>query len=203
MFHLLRHASHGHVGRVLTGRLPGAPLTGEGREEALALGRHMAGEKLDAIYASPRLRAQQTAEIIARETRVESRTAEELDEIDFGGWSGRSFDDLAADPAWRIWNEERGSAATPAGDTMERAAARITGFMERLCRERAGQHLALVSHCDVIKAALCRYLDLPFQSVHGFEIAPASITTLAIGKGGATLIAQNVRPAQLPVGALA
>ena len=203
VFHLLRHASHGHVGRILTGRLPGAPLSPAGREQALAVGRCLAGRKLDAIYTSPRLRAQQTAEAVSRETGVESEVAPELDEIDFGGWSGRTFEELAGDPAWRRWNEERDTAATPAGDTMRDTSARITGFVDRLRHDFPGQVFVLVSHSDVIKAALCGILGLPFQSVHTFEIAPTSITTLSFDDDGPRLVSRNLQPSRLAVGALA
>jgi len=202
VFHLLRHASHGHVGRILTGRLPGAALSPAGREQALALGRCLAGRKLDAIYTSPRLRAQQTADALSRETGIESEVAPELDEIDFGGWSGRSFQELDGDPAWRRWNEERDTAATPAGDTMQEASARITGFMDGLLHDFPGQVFVLVSHSDVIKAALCTFLGLPFQSVHTFEIAPASITTLSFGDDGPRLVSRNLQPVRLAAGAL-
>jgi len=203
VFYLLRHASHGDVGKVLTGRLAGAPLTAFGREQALALGRQLMGQKLDAIYTSPRLRAQQTAEIISRETGIESEVAPELDEIDFGNWSGQSFHELAHDPEWRRWNDERDVAATPAGDTMQATSARITGFMDRLRRDFPGHAFALVSHSDVIKAALCHTLGMPFQGVHEFEIAPASITTLSFDKNGVGLVSRDLQPARLTLGALA
>lgn len=202
VFHLLRHASHGHVGAVLTGRLPAAPLLPAGRQQALALGKHFVGQKLDAIYTSPRLRAQQTAEIISRQTGVESEVAAELDEIDFGNWSGRSFEELAADPEWRRWNEERGAAATPAGDTMEAVGARITGFIDRLRNDFPGHAFALVSHSDVIKAALCRTFGASFQNVHDFEIAPASITTVSFDKHGPRLVSCNSKPVRSRLGAL-
>ncbi|WP_028033232.1 histidine phosphatase family protein [Chelativorans sp. J32] len=203
VFHLLRHASHGHVGAVLTGRLAGAPLTPFGSEQALAIGRHLMGKKLDAVYTSPRLRAQQTAEILARETGVESEIAPELDEIDFGSWSGRSFEELERDPAWKLWNEERDTAATPAGDTMAATAARITGFMDRLRGEYPGNTFVLVSHSDVIKAALCQTFGIPFSSVHDFEIAPASITTLSFDKDGPSLVSRNIEAVRLTVGGIA
>ncbi len=35
---------------------------------------------------------------------------EDLDEIDFGTFTGRSFADLDGDPDWRTWNEDRANA---------------------------------------------------------------------------------------------
>jgi probable phosphoglycerate mutase len=164
-------------------------------EEAVVLGRHMAGLRLDAIYTSPRQRARETAEIVAQASGVAWEMTEALDEIDFGAWSGMSFDALDGDPRWRRWNEERDSAATPAGDTMAQVCARAVSFIEGLYRRHPGEAFALVSHSDVIKAVLCHYLGLPFSSVHGFDIAPASRTTLLMEEAGAPMTRRNVRPA--------
>ncbi|WP_274425723.1 histidine phosphatase family protein [Chelativorans sp. YIM 93263] len=191
VIHLLRHGSHGDFGSILTGRNPGAPLTPAGQEEARAVGRHLADANLDALYTSPQLRAYQTAQIISAETGTESTIADELDEIDFGRWCGRTFDDLASDPLWREWNEQRDFAATPAGETMRDVAARLVGFIERIRREFHGGSIALVSHADVIKAGICHYLGASFQEVHTIEIRPASLTTIAVGAQGGKLLSSN------------
>ncbi|WP_173931790.1 histidine phosphatase family protein [Chelativorans sp. Marseille-P2723] len=187
VFHLLRHASHGELGTILTGRRSQIALTAAGRLEARRLGRHIARLQVDALKTSPRLRARQTAEIIAMETGLEAGIAEELDEIDFGCWSGLPFEALSADPTWRQWNAERDIAATPAGDTMEKVALRFGDLVNRLRQEHAGLTVALVSHSDVIKAGLCHFLNWRFSSVHDFEIRPASLTTLVFGEEGCSL----------------
>ena len=203
VFYLIRHASHGHLGKVLTGRAEGVPLSAKGLEEARALARQMKGRGLDALYASPRLRVQQTAELIGRETGALIRVADELDEIDFGRWSGRSFRDLARDPEWQRWNDERDSAETPAGETMADVAARFTGLIERLLQNFPGGKVALVGHSDVIKAGICHYLKMPFSNVHELEVAPASITTLAVDRRGAILLGLNTNLEPVEAGACA
>jgi len=195
LIHLLRHASHDHLGRILTGRQAGVSLSPEGRRQAEALARHMAAAGIDSLYASPRLRARETAAAIARETGIACRIADDLDEIDFGRWSGMAFEALARDPEWLRWNEERDTAATPGGETMQDVAARLTRFLEQLDQSFPGRAVALVSHADVIRAGICHYRNLPFRAVHDFEIAPASVTTLELGADGARLIACNLPPA--------
>jgi len=60
-----------------------------------------------------------------------------------------------------------------------------------------------VSHSDVIKAALCQTFGIPFSSVHDFEIAPASITTLSFDKDGPSLVSRNIEAVRLTVGGIA
>src|SRR3712207_8973628 len=46
---------------------------------------------------------------------------------------------------------------------------------------RSGQTVALVSHGDVIKAALAKVMHISLDHLEGFEIAPASISVIAAG----------------------
>lgn len=195
LVHLLRHASHGHLGRVLTGRQPGIPLTPAGHAEAQALGRHMAKLGVDVLFTSPRRRARESAWYVARESGALCRIAPELDEIDFGHWTGMTFDALSSDPRWRHWNEARDMASTPAGETMRDVAARVAGLIGRLQREFPHGALGLVTHSDVIKATICHYQGWSFNRVHSFEIGPATVSTLALRNSGSDLIARNVTPA--------
>jgi broad specificity phosphatase PhoE len=54
--------------------------------------------------------------------------------------------------------------------------------------------IGLVTHADVIKAAVCRSLGLPFDMLHEFEIAPASVTTLVSCGRGFRVVRLNERP---------
>lgn len=191
LFHLFRHADHSHVGHILTGRLPGVALSEKGRTKAQALGRVLAPVRLDAVFSSPRLRARETAGFIAAPHRLDVQVSQHLDEIDFGRWSGRTFEELDRDPDWVRWNEDRDTARTPAGDMMADVATRVTGFLEGLHERFPGGSVALITHSDVIKACICYYRHLPFQDIHGFEIAPASLTTLSLGNRGAAILALN------------
>lgn len=198
LFYLLRHAEHGHVGKVLTGRLAGAALSEAGRKQARDLARRMAAVRLDALFASPRLRARQTAGFISHATGREVQISTALDEIDFGRWSGRTFEELEADPDWKRWNAERDTARTPAGESMSGVAARLWRFINRLHEDHPGGSFCLVSHSDVIKAGVCRSLGRAFRDVHEFDIAPASVTTFAVDDGGRTVLALNRHgPAEL------
>ena len=51
--------------------------------------------------------------------------------------------------------------------------------------------MVLVSHADVIKAALLYCLAMPLDGYRRFEISPASISTLVIGDWGAKVLSMN------------
>lgn len=186
---LARHASTNDVGRVLSGRSP-VPLSAQGMEEAERLAERLAAAPLAAIHSSPQVRAMQTAQAVARRTGAPIIQVSALSEIDFGAWAGRSFAELEKDPEWTRWNSARGFTQAPNGETMAAAAARAIAHLEGI---GAVGPVLCVSHCDVIRAIVARYLGLPMNNLLRFDCHPASLTTLAKWPGGARLVALNER----------
>lgn len=193
--HFVRHAAHGLLGRTLTGRMPGVSLGEEGRAQAEALSLRLGRERIAAIHSSPLERARETAEPIARRLGLEVQVTAAIQEIDFGEWTGAAFGDLDADPRWRIWNEARSLARPPGGETMLEAQGRVLRHLEDLQAAHPGESVALVSHADVIKAALAFLLGLSLDALPRFEISPASISTVVIGDWGAKVLTLNEVPA--------
>src|SRR5688500_18790181 len=113
----IRHGHHDWIGKVLVGRKPGIGLNEAGHRQAQSIAERLRGENFAAIYSSPQQRALETAEPLARANGLAIRTMKELDEIDFGGWTGRSFGELETDPLWAAWNNARGKARARDGES--------------------------------------------------------------------------------------
>ncbi|WP_132251075.1 histidine phosphatase family protein [Methylobacterium segetis] len=191
---LVRHASHDRLGRILCGRMPGVSLSGQGRAEAGAVARRLGGTGATRILSSPRERAQETAVPIAEALGLQVETADGLDEIDFGAWTGRSFSELAGEPAWVAWNEARSTARPPGGESMAEAQRRIWDLVEGFAE--ADEVIAiLVSHGDVIRAAILRLLGLSLDAYDGLVVDPASCSEVALWPGGGRLVSLNERVA--------
>jgi broad specificity phosphatase PhoE len=187
---LARHASHDEVGVVLSGRSEIA-INHAGHDEAARLARRLADVPLAAIHASPRKRARETAAIVAAPHGLAVEEAAGLDEIDFGGWAGRSFAALADDPDWQRWNEQRGRSAAPGGEDMNTATMRAVRHIESVVGEAP---VLCVSHCDIIRGVVAHYLGLDPDRLLGFDVDPASLTELALYPGGGRVVALNERP---------
>lgn len=187
---LARHASHGDLGRVLSGRGGGGPLTNAGRQQAERLAERLAKESLTRIQSSPQRRAIETAAVVAERTGLGIEEVSALDEIDFGQWTGLAFEDLAADPAWMAWNQQRGRTCPPGGESIAAVAERTASHLERLARSD-GDRVLCVSHCDVIRATIAHYLGLCLDHVLRFDVDPAALSILSIGGWGVRLITLN------------
>ena len=188
---LVRHAAHGLLGRVLTGRMPGVSLGEEGRRQAARLAERLSRETVAAVYSSPLERARETAEPIAARFGLLVQVEERLDEIDVGDWQGRDFAALAQDPGWNAWNTARSVTRAPGGETMLEAQARAIRVIEQLRAAHPDTGVVLVSHGDVIKAVLLYHLGLPIDAYQRIEVGPASLSVLVVGDWGARVLSLN------------
>jgi broad specificity phosphatase PhoE len=189
---LLRHAAHDDVGAYLAGRALGVCLGPDGLAQAERLGRRLAREPFSSLFASPRERAQQTAvAVAAARGGLPVQTVGALDEVDFGSWSGSTFDELNKRADWQRWNALRSMSETPAGETMLDVQRRAVGFIRHIANHDDDTRVALVSHADVIRAIVGHVLGLPIDAWQRFEVAPASITSIVVGDWGAKLLTLN------------
>jgi broad specificity phosphatase PhoE len=192
MFFLIRHAAQALIGEHLAGRTAEAALGEAGSAQAVRLGERMRNERLDAIQASPRERTLETARVVAQACGIASvETVDALDEVDFGAWSGVDFETLSHDLRWRRWNERRSLARAPEGESMLEVQGRVVRHIERARAVWPDCALALVSHAEVIRAALIYFLGLSLDAWRLIEISPASITKLVVNDEGATVLGVN------------
>lgn len=180
--YLVRHGATDSLGRSIVGRKPGVALNGEGRGQAERLGRHFKNQEIRAIYCSPLDRARETARPIADQLGLEIKIAAELNDIDFGEWTGLALDELAQRQDWRRWNRSRSNSRPPGGETMLEVQARVVGYIEKLGGAVRDAAYVLVGHADPIKAALLYFLGAAIDFLHRLEISPASISAVELGE---------------------
>ncbi|HTT78762.1 MAG TPA: histidine phosphatase family protein [Stellaceae bacterium] len=194
VFHLLRHGEHGLLGRVLAGRMPGVGLTERGRAEIAAVAERLAEGNIGALYASPLQRTRESAEIIAARLGLAIAFRDDLIELDFGEWTGATFEAIRADPRWQAWSTQRSLAAIPGGENMRQVQQRVVEALIELGERHPDDNVVVVSHGDVIRSALVFALGMPLDLYGRIEVAQASLSTIRLDGGGIRVIAINERP---------
>jgi len=154
---LLTLVRHGQTDWNLARRIQGTtdiPLNDTGREDAHRAAAALAGEQYDAVYASPLLRAQQTAEIIAGELGLGTPALTRgLRERTFGDGEGMLVEDYLK--TWGDW-----TSAVPGAETLDEVRDRALDSLERIVqasRRRSApraESIIVVSHGGVIRALL-------------------------------------------------
>jgi probable phosphoglycerate mutase len=188
---LIRHAHTDAIGAWLTGRAD-VHLSAVGIAQAERLGRSLSRScAIAAIYTSPLARARSTAAAVGRHQSLGVRICDDLSDIDFGEWSGRSFAELERDPAWRRFNTSRATAHVPGGEQPGDVQHRIVGAIARLTAAHQNETIAIVSHADVIRFALLHYEGRSLDLYHSFEVEPASVSAVSPSAAGTRVLYIN------------
>lgn len=190
-FFLIRHAANDMTERRIAGRMPGVHLNAEGLAQAGRLAERLAKTPLSAIYSSPLERTRETAAPIAERLGIPVRLCDDISEIDYGEWTGLEFRKLAELDRWRQYNLFRSGTRIPQGELMLEAQMRTVIAMEHLRRLHAGESIALVTHGDIIKAALAHYAGIPLDLFQRIEVSCASVSVVAVEDWGARILKVN------------
>lgn len=158
---------HGKTAGNLEGRYNGRtddPLCAEGVHEAESAGHY---PDIRLVYSSPMLRARQTAEICF--PNAERITINDLREMDFGDFEGRTAQEMENDAAYREWVAGGCADRCPNGEGIpnfaSRAAAAFAGAMEDAI-SRGAHAVGFAVHGGVIMAIMTAFSgsDVPYHT---------------------------------------
>jgi broad specificity phosphatase PhoE len=152
------------------------PLLPEGEQQAEGLRRSLAGREFAAVWVSPRQRAIRTAELAGL---TPTAVDEDLVEVDYGGYEGRTTDEISAELGreWSLWRDGTVPGATP-GETLAAVGARVDRVLERARTVLSGGDVALVAHGHVLRVLTARWLGLPPEDGAHFALAAGSYGVL-------------------------
>lgn len=190
--HLIRHGHHALLGRMLCGRMKGVELDVIGCNE-IARCADTINPHPTVIQSSPQRRCMQSACILAARFGRPVEVVPALDEIDYGDWTGRSFEYLGLDPRWSRWNRHRGQSRPPGGESMRSLQRRVVAHIEQLRSDRNSDTVIAVSHAEPIRAALLHYSRMELDAFLSIEIDSGSVSTLNVDNRGITITRINQR----------
>jgi 2,3-bisphosphoglycerate-dependent phosphoglycerate mutase len=162
------------------------PLNNLGRAQARALADELAGERIDAVYASDLARARETAEILAAQLDLPVVVDPSLRERDFGTWEGQTVAEL--DERWpgafARWHAG-GEGEWEGGEAHDDLARRIRAAVRRLAAGHPGDRILLVAHGGPLRVLLMDAEGLPYPGARGRlrGIANCDLSRIAVENG--------------------
>jgi broad specificity phosphatase PhoE len=154
------------------------PLNRVGIAQAKRIARLIPEIGVGAIYTSPLPRAMETARILAGSAGLPVKTDIRLTEVAFGRWEGHLFKDLRRDETYRRFVARPLESAVPGGETIVDVQNRGLGAIETALKESPQAPILFVSHGDVIRAVLCRFLGLPPEEYRRLRVDTGSLSGL-------------------------
>src|SRR5699024_871272 len=132
-----------------------SPLSDEGKSKLQAKNYPQGSEQL--LFSSPLQRCLATANILFPEQKT--HVIEELKEMNFGAWEGKTYDELKNRPSYRQWLDDIFTEPIEAGESYSQFSNRIADGLEKVYEraiDKQVNHLAIVTHGGVIRLILHR-----------------------------------------------
>ena len=180
---------HGETEWSLSGQHTGntdIPLTENGRRQAEALGRRLAGRRFALVLSSPLARARDTCRLAGFGDAAQVR--EELREWDYGDYEGVTTADIRRErPDWHLFRDgcPNGEGAAEVGARVDRVIAEVRS---------ADGDVAIFGHGHCLRVLAARWLGLPPERGGCFVLSTATLSVLSEEHGWPAVVLWN-RPA--------
>lgn len=149
----VRHGEVDNPKKVWYGRLPGFDLSSEGKRQIIKTAKFLSKNKINAIYASPLLRAKQSAEIISKTLNLPINYSDDLLEIK-SSLQGKPNDYISSHTVkFNIFTDE----------TIEDVNDRMQKFIKETISKHKGKNIAAVTHGDPIMIVKAKIKGLPME----------------------------------------
>jgi len=171
-------------------------LSPRGHEQAGLLAKFLQTRKMDALYASPMKRVQQTLAPFLSNGAPPQTIVNDLHEVDFGDWTGLNWQEVSEkfNLLTHEWLDHIERGILPNGETGAQFRNRIEPCLRQIIEKHPGRTVSIFCHGGVIRMILSILLKLPLPRTNMFEIEYASVSQIALYPGHAEIELLNFAP---------
>lgn len=174
------------------------PLNDAGEEEIEKICEWLKkrGVKNDKIYTSPSLRSVQSTQKIAKVFRKDFEVLDDLSSRKCGTWSGLTYDDIEEKYPQLLdkIHENPCSFQPDGGEAILDFDKRISKIIKKIVDENVGNRIIIVTHPDIIQAAISKAIQLPAQHQAKVYIKTGSATQISYFESWASLVYSGYIP---------
>ena len=147
------------------------PLEAKAAQQAQSLSFGLGA--IDRVWASPALRARQTAAVLGLDAIPDVA----LRECDYGDWRGQSLAELHERDAdsLALWMTDT-SVAPHGGETLSAVMKRVGEWMGNHIDDTG--HIVVITHASVIRAAILQALQAPPAAFWAVDVEPFGIVEM-------------------------
>ncbi len=180
---LVRHGETVHNVAGIAQGWNDSALSPAGQEQVRRLAERLRAVEVDVIYSSTLQRALATAQAISAATGAPIHTLDELREMNYGGWEGRSFLDVRTQDAdaYHRWIADP-DAPCPGGESHNDVRRRMARAFEIIRTaegtnngKKSGRRIVVVTHGTAIRVAATALMELPVMASRHFAQDNASM----------------------------
>jgi phosphoserine phosphatase len=123
-----------------------------------------------------------TGAAIADACRIQSQTIDQLDDMDYGRWQMKTYEEMkAAEPElFSTWFATPHLMRFPGGESLQELASRSADALRVAVQRHPDQVVVMVTHDSVNRALLVQLADLPLSSYWRLVQDPCCINEIDI-----------------------
>jgi alpha-ribazole phosphatase len=143
------------------------PLSEKGRERLKRASQFLTRFNLDCVYTSALSRCIESGKIIAEPHNIETEIAGAFNEVHFGAWEGKSFDEIDEEnpTEFRQWLKNPDIHTPPQGESLIDAQKRSVNIFNEIVSRHTGQNIAIVAHAGILRLILASILGMELSSI--------------------------------------
>lgn len=174
------------------------PLSELGVEEMENMTKYLRARavKNDVVYTSPSIRTVQSAMMVAKLFKRDYVIVDELKTRECASWNGLTFSQVM-DKFPNALNQIliHPDKTTPAGGESSVAfIARVKKVIDKIVAKNEGNRVIIVTHPEVIQAAICAALDIPADKLPKIFIRTGSATQISYYEDWCSLVYSDYVP---------
>lgn len=154
------------------------------------------GVKNDKIYSSPATRCLQSAKMVAKIYKKDFDIIENLKPRRCGSFNGKTFEQVEIESPellQRLISEPEKRTPEDA-ESVSEFILRVGKEINNIVEKNEGNRILIVTHPDVIKAAICDALDIPHSSLQHIYIKTGSATQISYYESWKSLVYSDYTP---------
>jgi alpha-ribazole phosphatase len=138
-------------------------LSGKGRRQIRGTLPFLKLARPNALYTSTLRRALDSALIVGNALGLSPQPVQELAEIDFGNFEGRTYSEIQVlfPIEYKLWMEQPSTVTFPGGENFTSLKRRVLGFIGTLRQRHEGHTVVIVAHGGVNRVILAEALGIP------------------------------------------
>jgi broad specificity phosphatase PhoE len=188
---------HGNIEGMETKRFRGrhdTPLSTCGLLQAVATAAFVRSFcRPEIVYASPMKRCLQSAERIARVCNTSCEVIAVLNDIDYGAWQNKTFDEIADTypEQFHTWFTAPDLMRFPDGEALQDVTVRAGDALRFILSHHQEQTVVLVSHSSILRTLILSVLGQPLSAYWRTEITPCGVSQIEVGDANSHMTSVN------------
>ncbi len=148
------------------------------------------GLKIDRVYSSSALRSIQSTRILSKICKKDFEIISSLKGRKAGLWSGLSFDQIEQryPQMLECYHNDRENYWPEGGENTKALNKRVQGTINKIIEENIGNRLIIVTHAEVIQAAIANALGIPADGQFKVYVPTGSATQISYYTNWASLV---------------